>query len=321
LKESLTVTVLDSFDESIYWTPQLFHLGSSLGTSDNRLPQFYPQLDKQDVSAGILPEGDMLCTTKVPIHVFYGNHARITFAYASPAQVDNELKKLLAARNLQRSQRQHELLYLEGVISGTVGSKSNFCPSLISNKDERLQRALSMLGFPSSFDITELTDDDVLLPEHVMATLGRVFTCSLKNCTSFQDLVYIKNVLHSVTCGNHSRWGLLNFISLEIPSTRLKSGVEIVDLPGFEGELFDDSCHIKKIIGCTTRLIHVCDERKLDGDFSKLFTEQFLHRMIREEDEFRLVSVCNKRYQKAADDISTESLLKVKSRGLDFNIS
>jgi len=37
MKESLTVTVLDSFDESIYWTPQLFHLGSSLGTSDKQI--------------------------------------------------------------------------------------------------------------------------------------------------------------------------------------------------------------------------------------------------------------------------------------------
>lgn len=74
-------------------------------------------------------------------------------------------------------------------------------------------------------------------------------------------------------CGNYLCWGFLNFILFEILSICLKLGVEIVDLLGFEGELFDDFCYIKKIIGCMICLIYVCDERKFDGDFLKFFME------------------------------------------------
>ena len=84
-----------------------------------------------------------------------------------------------------------------------------------------VSRAFAVLGLAPGFDITALADEDIRLPEHLVACIGRIFTCSLTGCPLREALAYLKAVLFDLLCGENSHSGLLNFVSIEVPSTNL----------------------------------------------------------------------------------------------------
>ncbi len=182
---------------------------------------------------------------------------------------------------------------------------------LETNSDACLIRALSILGMSFTTNIHDLSSDDIALPEHISECLGHVFTCKLEDCSLSQELKYVKSVLRSMLCGEHARWGLLNFVAVELPCSHLSRGVEILDLPGFDSEIFRNSTHCIDSVRQATRCVHVCDERRLGGDLSQFLRTHFLQKVIFDTDDYRLVSVY-KANQKTHTKEFIEALLKVR---------
>lgn len=184
---------------------------------------------------------------------------------------------------------------------------------LATNSDACLIRALSIIGMPLTANIHDICSDDIALPDHISKCLGHVFTCKLEDCSLSQELKYVKSVLRSMLCGERARWGLLNFVAIELPCSYLSPGVEILDLPGFDSEVFRNSPHCMDSLQQATRCVHVCDERRLGGDLSHFLRTHFLQKLIFDTAEYRLVSVY-KANQKTHTQEFIENLLKVRTK-------
>jgi len=97
LTDRLSITAFNTFGEGVHWTPQLSQLGVTLEANvKKKYTQFIPRVSEDCDYIDLLPEGDMLSTTKVPVHIFFGEQTKISFAYISAEQVDRELKKLIS---------------------------------------------------------------------------------------------------------------------------------------------------------------------------------------------------------------------------------
>ena len=104
LRQSLNISVVETFDRDICWTPQCTALGTSVDATADSLSHFFPDIEGGDDCACLLPEGDMLSSTTVPVHVFYGEYVAVSFSYISAAQVDEYLRALLTCVNACPSQ-------------------------------------------------------------------------------------------------------------------------------------------------------------------------------------------------------------------------
>ena len=95
---------------------------------------------------------------------------------------------------------------------------------VVRNDDKTVRRALRILGISPEVDINNLRVGDINLPQCVETCLGRVFTCSLKNCTLEQSLTYLKAILRSMLSGSNVHSSILEFVSIEIKKiTKLHS--------------------------------------------------------------------------------------------------
>jgi len=174
-----------------------------------------------------------------------------------------------------------------------------------------LFKALSILGLPPTFNISTLNINDIKLPQSVVKRLGHTFTCQLRESTLAQELLYVKYILRDLLTANESRWGVLDFVALEIPSYTLNEDVELVDAPSFTCSALEMSLHLTSVVERTKRLIHVCDERKLDGDFTRFLKSYFLEKLCW-PGIYRLAIICNKRYTMEQRGISSEILQQVR---------
>ena len=97
LMDRLSITAFNTFGEGVHWTPQLSQLGVALQANvKKKYTQFTPHVSNDCDYIDLLPEGDMLSTTKVPVHIFFGERTKVSFAYMSAEQADLELKKLIS---------------------------------------------------------------------------------------------------------------------------------------------------------------------------------------------------------------------------------
>jgi hypothetical protein len=97
IRDRLIVKVIDNHDNGKYWSPVISATCGSLLESSSVHSHFLPRFPKdcKFKQFDILPEGDMFCTTKVPVHIFYGKEVKISISYTTAAQVDVYLRKLL----------------------------------------------------------------------------------------------------------------------------------------------------------------------------------------------------------------------------------
>ena len=177
-------------------------------------------------------------------------------------------------------------------------------------EDGHLFKALSILGLPCTSNVANLRASDVKVPHDVAERLGHTFTCQLRETTVEQQLFHVKYLLRDVLSTSSSRWGILDFIAIELPCENLDENVELVDTPSFTEHTFEISRHLNCVVHRTKRLIHVCDERKLDGDFSRFLKKYFIEKLCW-PGKHRFAIICNKRNVEHRHNFSAEILSEV----------
>ena len=106
IQKKLFVTVNKSPLQYGQWSPITSSMNAVVCKNASDCNQFCPSIPVTDAveQIDILPEGDMMCTTKVPIHIFYGSEVKVTFSYTGAEEVSVELKRLLKIIQIISSQ-------------------------------------------------------------------------------------------------------------------------------------------------------------------------------------------------------------------------
>jgi len=97
VRNCLLVTVSKRSSDDGPWTPANSAANRPVCLSSSNRNHFCPNIQTLETvkKFDILPEGDMMCTTRVPIHIFHGSKVKITFGYAGVTEVHFQLKRLL----------------------------------------------------------------------------------------------------------------------------------------------------------------------------------------------------------------------------------
>lgn len=191
---------------------------------------------------------------------------------------------------------------------GEIGSE--FITSTIFGDEESLYRAFSILGLPYTQDICALELNDIDLPMSVAQCLGRTVSCRLSKSSLSESLSYARALLQNLICGENSRWGLLDYIIVELPCQAIPRGVEVIDTPGFGTQIFKLSNHLRSVLSERHDIICICDERKLDGDLAGFLKETFFERLSAADYERRLLNICTMT-RATGDKAIQEALLQV----------
>ncbi len=160
----------------------------------------------------IMPSSDEAATTSVPISVCWGKTVKVNLRYISVQEFLKTMKSVFE-KKLQN-------------------------PSFDFGEDQTYlaYRAIGILGLNGIEELNKLSVDDLKLPLHLKSRLGKVREYSIWASGLEPSLQLVQQFLEDNTVGKWSHFGLISEAKVYLPSSLLRTGIILVDVPGFAEE-------------------------------------------------------------------------------------